>query len=205
MLYYRIMSKKSNRSGPAVAIAVTIILAGCGAVSAMPSTAPTAPATVAQGSAPPLPSVTPLAPSGHVGPPGAYPDPVRTPGVLDPRVTQSDIKQTICVSGYTKTVRPSVGYTDALKVSQIKLYGFTDVKLKDYEEDHFIPLELGGSPTDPKNLWPEAYAPVPGSHQKDTVETYLKDRVCSGAMTLLAAQAAIQTDWVAAYHQETGR
>ena len=32
--------------------------------------------------------------------------------------------------------------------------------ISDYEEDHLIPLELGGSPTSPLNLWPE-----PGHHR----------------------------------------
>jgi hypothetical protein len=29
--------------------------------------------------------------------------------------------------------------------------------LGDFEEDHFIPLAVGGSPRSPKNLWPEPY------------------------------------------------
>ena len=124
-----------------------------------------------------------------------------TPGATDPRVTQATIKTTICVSGYTTTVRPPESYTEKLKVDQIKAYGYQDTKLADYEEDHFIPLEIGGNPTDPKNLWPEPYAPAPGSHEKDRVENYLHDQVCSGAMQLTDAQQAVQTDWVAVYNK----
>ena len=29
--------------------------------------------------------------------------------------------------------------------------------MSDYQEDHLISLELGGNPTDPRNLWPEPY------------------------------------------------
>jgi len=137
----------------------------------------------------------------QVGPPSDYPNPAIAPGAVDPRVTQDTISQTICVAGYTKTVRPPVSYTDPLKVQQIGQYGYVDTSVTAYEEDHIVPLELGGAPADAKNLWPEPYAPVPGAHQKDRVETYLHRQVCSGAMTLAAAQQAIETDWVAVYQQ----
>ena len=69
----------------------------------------------------------------------------------------------------------------------------------DYEEDHFISLELGGSPTDPRNLWPEPYLPKPGAKEKDIVENYLHRQVCSGTMTLEDAQKAIVADWYRVY------
>jgi hypothetical protein len=121
-----------------------------------------------------------------------FPDPNCTPGELDPRVTQSNIKTTICTSGYTKTVRPPTSITNALKVQQISQYGYTDTKVGDYEEDHFIPLELGGNPTDPRNLWPEL---GPSPNPKDSVEGKLKRLVCSGKMTLQDARQRIQANW----------
>lgn len=124
---------------------------------------------------------------------GLLPDKACTPGAIDPQVTQANINSTICVSGYTKTVRPPVSYTNQLKITQMAQYGFSDT-LANHEEDHLIALEIGGSGTDPKNLWPEPY---PGAHQKDQVENLLHSRVCSGQMTLAAAQAAISTDWTA--------
>jgi hypothetical protein len=66
-------------------------------------------------------------------------------------VRQSTIKRTICKSGWTKTLRPSTSYTDALKIQQMVLYGETGAP-SEYEEDHFIPLELGGAPKNPKGL-----------------------------------------------------
>ncbi len=123
------------------------------------------------------------------------PDPICTPGVADPRVTQANILTTICVSGYTTKVRPSSKYTDALKVVQIKAYGYADTKLADYEEDHLIPLELGGSPTDPKNLWPEPLSGAYPATKKDGVENSLHTKVCDGLMTLAAAQTAIAKNW----------
>ncbi len=65
-----------------------------------------------------------------------------------------------------------------------------------FELDHLVPLELGGAPADPKNLWPEAHAPTPGSFEKDGFENYLKREVCAGRMPLAVAQEEIASDWV---------
>jgi len=126
---------------------------------------------------------------------GGLPDPRCTPGVADPRVTQDNIQTTICVSGYTATVRPPSALTDSLKAQQIKEYGYADTNVADYEEDHLIPLELGGHPTDPKNLWPEPRGGAESASVKDRVENALNKRVCAGTTTLAAAQSAIASDW----------
>lgn len=122
---------------------------------------------------------------------GALPDARCTPGVVNPAVTQANIHQTICVPGYTSAVRPPVSYTEALKKQQMKQYGFTD-DIRNHEEDHLIPLELGGSPTDPKNLWPE---PGATPNAKDYVENTLRARVCAGRISLAEAQHKIATNW----------
>lgn len=143
------------------------------------------------------PTATPLA-NGACHSINGLPDSICTPGVADPRVTQGNIQTTICVSGYTTKVRPSTAYTDALKAQQIKAYGYSDTNLADYEEDHLIPLEIGGHPTDPNNLWPE---PRTGSYpatKKDGVENSLHNKVCSGLITLVAAQASIAMNWESA-------
>lgn len=123
---------------------------------------------------------------------GVLPDSSCTPGAIDPRVTQGTIYQTICVKGYTATVRPPVSYTNKLKMQQIAAYGYTDTNLKDYEEDHLISLELGGAPSDPNNLWPE---PGGSPNQKDRIENLCHEKVCSGEITLAEAQRQIVTDW----------
>jgi hypothetical protein len=119
------------------------------------------------------------------------PDPVCTPGTLNPDVTQSTIGSTICVSGWTATVRPSTSYTNALKVTQIAEYGYADTSTADYEEDHLVPLELGGAPRDVHNLWPEPRYGTKTATTKDGVETKLKNAVCKGTVTLAAARSAI--------------
>jgi hypothetical protein len=125
---------------------------------------------------------------------GPLPDSTCTPGELNPQVNQSNIQQTICTPGFTRTIRPPVSFTDPLKLEQMRSYQLTQ-PASAYELDHLISLELGGNPTSPKNLWPEAYAPTPGAHEKDRVENYLHKQVCAGAMSLADAQAKITGDW----------
>ena len=130
-----------------------------------------------------------------------------TPGVVSADVTPANINRTICVSGYTsgrrlddgRPVRPSSSYTTAVKRSQIVQYGYGDTRLADYEEDHLIPLELGGDGYAPRNLWPEPYAGTTGARIKDKVENALHRLVCNGQMALRTAQHAIATNWYAAY------
>ncbi|HEY8979542.1 MAG TPA: hypothetical protein VIU15_08170 [Streptomyces sp.] len=126
------------------------------------------------------------------------PDPSCQPGALNPDVTQDTIDSTICVSGWTATVRPSSSYTTSLKKKQIVEYGYSDTSTADYEEDHFIPLELGGAPKDPQNLWPEPEYGDKTAGNKDTVENKLKKAVCAGQVSLSDAQNAIASDWTTA-------
>jgi hypothetical protein len=121
---------------------------------------------------------------GHGVRPLVVADPVRTPGVLNPEVTQANIRSTVCRRGWTKTIRPPVAYTDALKLQQMQAYGETGSP-SDYQEDHLISLELGGDPTDPRNLWPEPY---PRAGQVDQMENDLNAQVCDGSLTLAQAQ-----------------
>jgi hypothetical protein len=107
-----------------------------------------------------------------------------TPGALNPDVTQATIRSTICRAGWTKTVRPPSGYTDELKLAQMRAYGRRGTA-HDYQEDHLISLELGGHPTDPRNLWPEPY---PRAADVDRIENDLNAQVCSGRLSLADAQ-----------------
>jgi len=133
------------------------------------------------------------------GPRWAYPDPSRTPGFTNPDVTQTNIDQTICNPEWsTKSIRPPSSYTTRLKKEQMQEWGLPGTT-RDYEEDHFISLELGGNTSDHRNLWPEPFYPSPGARQKDTVENYLHKQVCGGVMTLREAQDAIVTDWYRIY------
>ena len=121
------------------------------------------------------------------------PDPSCTPGALNSAVTQATISKTICVAGWTDTVRPPESITEQEKAASIAAYGDTD-SMGHYEYDHFVPLELGGATNDPRNLWPE---PGASPNPKDTVEDTLREKVCAGQISLAQAQREIVTNWTA--------
>ena len=147
----------------------------------------------------------PAAASCHYGYSGPYPlpDPRCTPGAVNPNVTQATIASTICVSGYTSSIRPPESITEPEKVASAAAYGYTG-SLHTAEYDHLISLELGGDPDDPANLWVEPNdrpAATTTANSKDVLENRLHDLVCDGRLTLAAAQQAIATNWVGAYKQ----
>ena len=190
-----------------------------------------------------LMSAVPPAQTHRIGPAEIYPDPVRTPGAANPQVTQRNIANTICNRRWsTKLIRPPAQYTSRLKRKQLREYGDTvhqtraqlinpntgkvdttrcvahSDNMACYEEDHLIPLEDGGNPADPRNLWPEPYNTkvgwaIMGAHQKDVVEGFIHDEICydissarknscipaTTSITLRRGQEILAGDWYACY------
>lgn len=133
---------------------------------------------------------SPAAGSCHASDSGMLPDRHCTPGAIDPAVSQSDLSSTICMTGYTTTVRPSTSQTTPFKYgTEYPAYSISQGTAS--ELDHLVPLELGGA-NDSANLWPETGS-IP--NQKDSVERALNDAVCSGQVSLAAAQLAIAVNW----------
>ena len=119
-----------------------------------------------------------------------------TPGDVLPSDTRM-----ICQPGYTKTVR---NVPSALKNQVYKEYGITSRAPGEYEIDHLISLELGGS-NSAKNLWPESFKTMPlNAHVKDALENKLHDLACSGRISMQEAQQAIAANWEAAYVKYLG-
>ncbi len=119
------------------------------------------------------------------------PNKTRTPGdALD--VTAKDV----CKPGYSKLVRD---VPQAVKNQAYTNYGITSRKPGEYEIDHLISLELGGS-NSIKNLWPQSYVTKPwNAHVKDKLENELHKEVCDGKISMATAQHDISADWIAAY------
>lgn len=173
-------------------LAGLVLLAGCASPSPFTGSKPAAAGALA-----------PIADEGHVTysvtlrpgqcrtrDSGRLPDPDCTPGSVDPRVTQATIATTICTAGWTVTVRPPVAETNHAKFYvSAPAYGLPPGTVG--EEDHLVPLELGGS-SDITNLWLEA-GKIP--NPKDTVENRLRSEVCAGKITLARARAAIAVNW----------
>lgn len=168
-----------------VPVVVELVMLGVGGVSGVPGAG--RPVAVA-----PAPQSRPSQCHARRGP---LPDPTCTPGAINPDVTADTIAATICRPGWTATVRPPTSYTNDLKRRQIDQYGYLDRELGDYEEDHLVPLSVGGSPSDPRNLWPE---PGASPNAKDRVEVDLQGAVCARRVSLASAQQAIATDWTTA-------
>ena len=135
----------------------------------------------------------------------AEPELTGTPrGAINENVTQSNIGQTICVPGWTATVRPSTSYTNALKSKLLHDQGLPQSEAAKYELDHLIPLALGGHPRKPENLWLQLWDDPWGARTKDRLEVRLKNLVCSGAVSLQRARDDIRRNWVSAFKKYIG-
>jgi hypothetical protein len=152
---------------------------------------------------PPPPAVTDSAPTPTPAPAPSIvpadsalqfpvvPNPTKTPGAAL-EVTAADI----CVPGYSKRVR---NVPVAVKREAYASYGILSHEPGEYEVDHLISLELGGS-NSLKNLWPESYRTHPwNAHVKDALENELHRRVCAGTVDLAKAQYVISHNWVIGY------
>jgi hypothetical protein len=187
-------------------VAALLLTAGC---TANPPT-PTSPITTPTSSTPSpttssSPTTTTAEPTTSVsaGPPadptsgchyrGLLPDPVCTPGAVNPAVTPATLADTICKAGWTATIRPPTSVSSRIKRDSEAAYGLPAGTPG--ELDHLISLELGGAPGDPLNLWVQP-GPVPNA--KDSVEGKLRAAVCAGTVSLGDAQQAIVTDWTTA-------
>jgi hypothetical protein len=125
------------------------------------------------------------------------PDARTTPGALNPAVTQANIQTTVCAHGWTATIRPPASYTNRLKRQQLAAMGLT-IDPRTVEEDHRVPLEIGGNPTSPLNLWPEIWTGPQGAHAKDQLENATHRALCRGQITLDQARAVFLGDWTQA-------
>lgn len=125
---------------------------------------------------------TPVPPPARLAPAATAPA-----GALNPAVTQQTIAGTVCVAGWADSIRPPSSFTSALKRRQITELHLTGRPV-DYEEDHIVPLALGGAPRDERNLRPVLW---PQARQDDRLETLLHRLVCARQMTLADGQYLI--------------
>lgn len=173
-----------------LAALLCLLLSGCGGISIAPTGTATPGGNSSSNAAPHWGAQAKTSGCAVRGP---LQDPECTPGDIFPDVT----KDQICKSGYASSVR---NVTTSTKNKVYAAYGITHHTAGQYEVDHLVSLELGGS-NDISNLWPEAASPKPGFHEKDKVENYLHDQVCAGAISLQQAQIEIATNWLNVYNQ----
>jgi hypothetical protein len=117
---------------------------------------------------------------------------------INPNVSQETIQQTICVVGYTATVRPATSYTNGVKAKLLREQSLPIATASEYELDHRIPLALGGHPRNLANLALQLWEGDNGAKRKDQLERRLQRLVCAEALRLDTARSAIYFDWRAA-------
>ncbi|WP_277184939.1 hypothetical protein [Caballeronia sp. BR00000012568055] len=121
------------------------------------------------------------------------------PDWLDPQVSQATIVDTICVPGYVDRVLPSFDAQMKLKEKLLKQRSIDESFAAEYALDHRMPVLLGGSPTSPANLDLRRWEGRSGQRRKERLAVYLKRCVCTGDMTLKAAQGVMAGDWASKY------
>ncbi len=107
-----------------------------------------------------------------------------TPGEVNKEMT----RDVICSKGFGTSDWRDVSHKEKREV--MRSYGLPWEKHKEYEFDHLIPLELGGS-NGIKNIWPE---PWKEARKKDGEENRLHEKVCKGEMDLRTAQYLIKKE-----------
>jgi hypothetical protein len=127
------------------------------------------------------------------------PDRRCTPGAIRSGVSLS----TICHAGYSRSARPPESYTEPLKLRQIRAYSLSG-PARDYEEDHLIPLSIGGAPAAPANLWPEPRRGPHSAEEKDQLESWAVRIACARRMPLGSLQSAMASNWVLLYRAAGG-
>ena len=134
------------------------------------------------------------------------PDPRMTPGAINPDVTEGNIERTICIPGFARRIRPPEEVSYRLKRDLMAAYGHRGERLRYYELDHLIPLELGGAPLAFANLWVEPRHVRNGwdAARKDELERALNELVCAHRLDLATAQRDIASNWIAAYRKYLG-
>jgi hypothetical protein len=120
---------------------------------------------------------------------------------VTPGVTFHVTVATICHSGYSTSVR---NVPQSEKNQVYAEYGITHHTTGQYEIDHLISLELGGSNAI-GNLWPELNDHPQGYlNSKDILENRLHALLCTGKVSLRNAQTLIASNWVTTYHRFLG-
>jgi hypothetical protein len=104
-------------------------------------------------------------------------------------LTQASIQKTVCMPGWTASVRPSASFTGGIKRRMLRQAGLKPSEGANYELDRFVPLALGGHPRSLENLWLQPWAGEWSAKHKDRLERSLQVAVCAGKVSLSAARA----------------
>jgi len=119
--------------------------------------------------------------------------------MLDERVTQQSIGDTICRPGYADTVAPPFDEQMEHKDRLLAARGIAADDGVTFALDRHVPIVLGGSPDAHTNLGLLPWAGPRGERRKARAAVMLKRCVCEGKLSLAQAQATILGDWSTVY------
>ncbi|MGH9821644.1 MAG: hypothetical protein ACREDR_00075 [Blastocatellia bacterium] len=153
-----------------------------------------------------LPGVTWAAPSSAENQTPWLPDHKLTPGAFNPDITQQNIGSNICKKGWsTSSLRPSTSYTNKIKAEKMAAQGLRG-DTHQFELDHLVPIEDGGDPRSPDNLWAEPWnlnvnGYDLGAHTKDKAENATHAAICDGRISLDEARKQMAADWTVLFKE----
>ncbi len=99
--------------------------------------------------------------------------------------------ETVCLPGWTKSVRPYVREMRTIKAKFLAAIGESHEHRNRFQLDHRIPLALGGATINRRNLMLQ---PMAIALEKDAIERCLAVAVCDGRLALDEARTAIWRD-----------
>lgn len=123
------------------------------------------------------------------------PDRKRTPGAIDPHISQANIASTICDPDFLAARSPRPSWSAAARRRLANSF-HPGQPPENFALDQLIPISLGGAPTDARNLWLQTWTGEQGVARKDALEQLLNRMVCSGQLPLERAQQMIARDWI---------
>ena len=121
-------------------------------------------------------------------------DPRCTPGVLN-AAAAANPQKTICQRSYLARLEKAAAGVEHLKIAMMIRYGSAG-NPSTYVLAQLVPVEDGGSPTDPKNLWPILLDGWGGARTQAVVANAVHARICNGKTTVGQAAQLFEGDWL---------
>lgn len=119
--------------------------------------------------------------------------------LLDARVTQQTLADTICRPGYVDQVSASLDRRMELRRQLLQAWQIPEQRAGEYALDHRIPIVLGGAPDTSANTGLLPWSGPEGERRKSRLAAMLRRCVCTNVMDLSTAQVLISGDWPARY------
>ena len=106
----------------------------------------------------------------------------------------------MCVGGYVNPTYPrptrSSYFSGKPGKQQMCKYSYMELLSKNYQEIRLVPPEVGGNPSDPRNLWPKPPISAWDVARKERSKFVTSRMVCTQEITLAEIQQAISANLI---------